>query len=91
MIKSELEKLITEYGDAIVNYRSQNSNKLKYCVCTLDFRTPYIQKKKKNKLKEPEGTLLVFCWDTDSFKMLKYAQVTSVTPLGAVLRNNINV
>lgn len=86
MKKPELEKLITEYGDAVVNYRSQNSRKLKYCVCTLDFSTPYI-KNKKNKLKESEGTLLVFCWDTDSFKMLKYSQVTRVTPLGAILRN----
>jgi len=89
MIKQELVKLITEYGDAIVNYRSENSRKLKYNICTLDFSTPYIQDK-KNKSREAIGTLLVFCWDSDSFKMVKYSNVTSVLPLSSMLRNNRN-
>ena len=46
MKKEELADLVNEYGDAIITYRSENSGKLKYNVCTLDFSTPYIQKKK---------------------------------------------
>jgi len=84
--KEELERLVDEYGDAVITYRSENSNKLKYNVCTLDFSTPYIQQK-KNRAKESEQTLLLFCWDTDSFRLLKPQNVTSVVPLASVLKN----
>jgi len=84
--KEELAQLVKEYGDAVITYRSENSNKLKYNVCTLDFSTPYIQEK-KNRAKESTETLLLFCWDTDSFRLLKPASVTSVVPLASILRN----
>ena len=64
MKKEDLAKLVTDYGDAIITYRSENSKKLKYNVCTIDFSTPYIQTK-KNRAKESDRTLLLFCWDTD--------------------------
>lgn len=86
MKKEELAQLVNEYGDAVITYRSENSNKLKYNVCTLDFSTPYIQNK-KNRARESEKTLLLFCWDTDSFRLLKPTNVTSVVPLSSVLRN----
>ena len=86
MKKEELATLVDDYGDAVITYRSENSNKLKYNVCTLDFSTPYIQKK-KNRAKESEKTLLLFCWDTDSFRLLKPDNVTSVVPLSSVLKN----
>ena len=86
MKKEELARLVDEYGDAVITYRSENSNKLKYNVCTLDFSTPYIQQK-KNRAKESEKTLLLFCWDTDSFRLLKPQSVTSVVPLASVLKN----
>ena len=86
MKKEELAQLVNEYGDAVITYRSENSNKLKYNVCTLDFSTPYIQQK-KNRAKETEQTLLLFCWDTDSFRLLKPQNVTSVVPLASVLKN----
>lgn len=86
MKKEELAQLVNEYGDAVITYRSENSNKLKYNVCTLDFSTPYIQQK-KNRAKESTQTLLMFCWDTDSFRLLKPANVTSVVPLSSILRN----
>ncbi len=86
MKKEELARLVDEYGDAVITYRSENSNKLKYNVCTLDFNTPYIQQK-KNRAKETEQTLLLFCWDTDSFRLLKPQNVTSVVPLASVLKN----
>ena len=86
MKKEELARLVDDYGDAAITYRSENSNKLKYNVCTLDFSTPYIQNK-KNRAKESEKTLLLFCWDTDSFRLLKPDNVTSVVPLSSVLKN----
>ena len=86
MKKEDLSKLVTDYGDAIITYRSENSKKLKYNVCTLDFSTPYIQTK-KNRAKESDRTLLLFCWDTDSYRLLKPDNVTSVVPLSSVLKN----
>ena len=86
MKKQELAQLVHEYGDAIITYRSAHSKKLKYNVCTLDFSTPYIQEK-RNRAKETEETLLLFCWDTDSYRVLRPANVTSVVPLSSVLRN----
>ena len=86
MKKEDLAKLVTDYGDAIITYRSENSKKLKYNVCTLDFSTPYI-KTKKNRAKESDRTLLLFCWDTDSYRLLKPDNVTSVVPLSSVLKN----
>lgn len=86
MKKEELAELVNEYGDAIITYRSENSKKLKYNVCTIDFSTPYI-KEKKNRAKETEDTLLLFCWDTDSYRLLNPENVTSVIPLSSVLQN----
>lgn len=86
MKKQELAQLVHEYGDAIITYRSAHSKKLKYNVCTLDFSTPYIQEK-RNRAKETEETLLLFCWDTDSYRLLRPANVSSVVPLSSVLRN----
>ena len=59
MKKEDLAKLVTDYGDAIITYRSENSKKLKYNVCTLDFSTPYLQTT-KNRAKESDRTLLLF-------------------------------
>ena len=88
MRKQELANLVTEYGDAIITYKSENSKKLNYNFCTLDFSTPYIQKK-VNRAKESEGTLLLFCWDTDSYRLLKPSNVKSVVPLSSVLKNEV--
>ena len=84
--KQELAQIVHEYGDAIITYRSAHSKKLKYNVCTLDFSTPYI-KDKRNRAKETEETLLLFCWDTDSYRLLRPANVSSVVPLSSILRN----
>ena len=86
MNKEELKKKVETAGDAIITYKSPNSRKTKYNVCTLDFTTPYIQDK-KNRAKEDEQTVLRFCWDTDSFRLMKADNVTSVMPLANVLRN----
>jgi len=86
--KEELADLVREQGDSVITYRSENSNKLKYNVCTLDFSTPYIQGK-KNRAKESKDTILMFCWDTDSYRLLKPASVTSVIPLSSILKNEV--
>ena len=87
MKKEELTQAVEDYGDAVITYRSENSKKLKYNVCTLDFSTPYIQQK-KNRATESADTLLMFCWDTDSYRLIKPKNVTSVVPLSSVLKNN---
>ena len=43
--KDEFIRQVTEAGDAVITYRSQNSRRLKYNVCTLDFDNKYIQSK----------------------------------------------
>ena len=59
MKKEELKKKVNSAGDAIITYRSPNSRKTKYNVCTIDFSTPYIQDK-KNRAKEDDDTVLMF-------------------------------
>ena len=86
MKKEELRKQIEHAGDAIITYRSPKSKKVKYNICTLDFSTPYIQQK-SNRAKEDDSSLLMFCWDTDSYRLMKPENVTSVTPLSNILRN----
>lgn len=86
MNKEELRQLVEEAGDAIITYKSPNSKKVKYNVCTVDFTTPYIRDK-TNRAKEDDSSLLMFCWDTDSFRLMKPENVKSVVPLAAVLRN----
>tara|TARA_A200000159_G_scaffold134169_1_gene132632 strand:+ start:31 stop:294 length:264 start_codon:yes stop_codon:yes gene_type:complete len=87
MKKLEFEKKLDDAGDAVITYRSQNSRKLKYNVCTRDFTTPYI-KGKKNRAKEGQHTSLLFCWDTDSYRILVPENVTSIVPLNRVIRND---
>ena len=86
MKKEELKNLLNEYGDAIITYRSPNSNKVKYNVCTLDFNNEYIQSK-NNRAKESSSTLLMFCWDTDSYRLMTPENITSVAPLSSILNN----
>jgi hypothetical protein len=82
----EFKKAVMECGDAVITYKSTNSRKLKYNVCTLDFSTPYIQKK-RNRARPTKDTILLWCWDTDSYRLLRPANVTSIVPLSKILRN----
>lgn len=85
MNKDEFLRLVEEYGDAIITYRSLESKKLKYSVCTLDFDNPYIRTK-NNRAQPTEDTALLFCWDSDSFRLLRPANITTVQPLSSVLK-----
>jgi len=84
--KEEFIRTVSDCGDAIITYRSTNSRKLKYNVCTLDFDNKYIQSK-KNRAKETNDSVLLFCWDTDSYRLLQPKNVTSIQPLSSILRN----
>ena len=86
MKKEEFIRTVSDCGDAIITYRSTNSRKLKYNVCTLDFDNKYIQSK-KNRAKETNDSVLLFCWDTDSYRLLQPKNVTSIQPLSSILRN----
>ena len=87
MKKEDFVKKLDDAGDAIVTYRSQNSRRLKYNVCTRDFDNKYIQSK-KNRAKPNDRQVLLFCWDTDSYRLLQPSSVTSIIPLGAILKND---
>lgn len=90
MTKDEFIDRVREYGDATITYRSQESRKVKYNVCTLDFNNEYINSK-QNRAKETEDTVLMFCWDIDAYRLLKIANVTSVKPLAESLKERSNV
>ncbi len=90
MTKEELISAVRECGEAIINYRSAESNKLKYNVCTLDYDNAYIQEK-QNRAKEDDDTVMMFCWDVDAFRKIRAANVTSVVPLANALREGKNV
>lgn len=87
MKKDDFIKSVDNAGDAIITYRSQNSRRLKYNVCTLDFDNKYIQSK-RNRAKPNQRQVLLFCWDTDSYRLLQPENVTSIVPLAAILKND---
>lgn len=90
MTKEELISAVKEAGEAIINYRSAESNKLKYNVCTLDFNNPYIQTK-QNRAKETDETALMWCWDVDAYRLVRISNVTSVVPLNTALKDGKSV
>ena len=87
MKKDEFIRQVTEAGDTVITYRSQNSRRLKYNVCTLDFDNKYIQSK-RNRAKPTQRQVLLFCWDTDSYRLLQPENVTSIVPLNKILKND---
>mgnify|MGYP003320241777 CR=1 FL=1 len=89
MKKEEFIRQVEKCGDAIITYRSQNSRRLKYNVCTLNFDNKYIQSK-RNRARPNERQVLLFCWDTDSYRLLMPENVTSIVPLQAILKNDRN-
>lgn len=87
MIKDLFLSKMEQAGDAIITYRSPNSKKLKYNVCTMDFSTCEYIKNKRNNIKVQEGCILMFCWDTNSFRQINVKAVTNIQPLGTILKN----
>ena len=85
MTKEEVISAVKASGEAIINYRSAESNRLKYNVCTLDFDNPYIQNK-QNRAKETDETVLMWCWDVDAYRLIKVGNVTTIVPLSSALK-----
>lgn len=88
MNKQEALKKLAESGDAVVTYTAANSKKQKYNVVTLDFNNPHIQSKRTNAAEEA-GSILVFSWDMDAFRLLNSEAILSIVPLAKVLRNEV--
>ena len=86
MDRKVLESKMASFGDAVVTYRSKVSKKLKYNVCTSNFDNSYIQDK-RNVVKVSDDCILLFCWDTNSYRQINVHDITGVQPLGASLRN----
>jgi len=91
MMKSLFLEKMESAGDAVITYRSPVSKKLKYNVCTLEFDScEYIKEKNKKKnITVKEDCILLFCWDTDSFRQINIEAVTNIQPLSTILRNRI--
>lgn len=98
MNRKALVNLLISHGDAYVYYNSKVSNKQKYYICTLEFKTKYIRDLYVAKYrKEPptlnavrkgkDNQILAFCWDLNDFKAIDCESVTAVEPLSAVLKN----
>lgn len=87
MEKSKFIKQMTEYGDAVVTYTSPVSRKSKYVVATTDFMSsPHIQRRKQPSKRVTEGnSLLLFCWDTDTFKHIDIDSVERIEPLNRII------
>ena len=89
MNKEQLIDTVKSYGDAIITYRSAESKKLKYNVCTLDLDNDYIRTK-QNRARETDSTVLLFCWDVDAYRLLNPESITSVVPLASALKADKN-
>jgi hypothetical protein len=88
MNKQEALQKLVEYGDSVVTYTAANSKKQKYNVVTLDFNGAYIKSKRTNATADA-GSILVFAWDMDAFRLLNTEAILSIVPLAKVLRNEI--
>lgn len=103
MNKEKFIELMKQYGDAYVTYVSPNSRKEKFNVGTIDFDNPYIESKPMT-IPVDATKVVMFCWDTDSYRQVDPATVIRVDSLAAELekarvrngrrnydRNSVNV
>lgn len=81
MTKEQFIKLMKQYGDAYVTYVSPNSKKEKFNVGTIDLDNTYIKEKMPAKYTVDEDKVLMFCWDTDSFRQVDANTVVRVDSL----------
>lgn len=85
MNKEKFVQLMKQYGDAYVTYVSPNSRKEKFNVGTLDIEdNSYIKSKPMTIPVDPEKVIM-FCWDTDSYRQIDPSTVIRVDSLAAEL------
>jgi hypothetical protein len=98
MNKNTFIAKLLDAGDAYVNYMSTDSEKQKYYICTLNFKTKYVRDKyfEKYKVEPPTVSklkkdvtdkILCWCWDLNDFKSINTVKITSIVPLATVLGN----
>lgn len=88
--KQEMINKMNIAGDACIHFKAAISGKDKYVVGTVDFTTKYIADKLENlKTTKPksEDSVLIFSWDTDSFKQIDPSTVTRIEPLNQMIQN----
>lgn len=91
MTAKQLYNRLFELGDTYVFFTTSVSKKQKYHICTVDFNNcKYIKEKitDRDKVKPEEGFVRVFCWDLDSFKLVKASAVTKLLPLSVIVNQN---
>lgn len=104
MDKQKFVQIMKEYGDAYVTYISPNSRKEKFNVGTIDIQNNEYIRSKPLTIPADESKVIMFCWDTDSYRQIDPSTVIKVEPLAAELerarsryvrrnneRNNIRV
>lgn len=84
MDKNVFIKLMKTYGDAYVTYISPNSKKEKFNVGTIDLNNAYIQSKETG-ITVDADKVLMFCWDTDSYRQIDPNTVIRVESLASEL------
>lgn len=84
MDKNVFIKLMKSYGDAYVTYISPNSKKEKFNVGTIDLNNDYI-KSKETSITQDDEKVLMFCWDTDSYRQIDPNTVIRVESLASEL------
>lgn len=91
MTKEEFIRQMNVAGDACITLVSANSSRTRYTVATADLTTKYIQDKLRrvSNLVITEDTVLLFCWDTDSFRTIDPSRVTRIEPLSDIIPNSV--
>ncbi len=85
MDKEKFVKIMKEYGDAYVTYISPNSKKEKFNVGTIDIENNQYIKDKPLSISPDSDKVIMFCWDTDSYRQIDPSTVIKVEPLAAEL------
>lgn len=87
MHKQEFIRRMNIAGDACVTFTAAKSGKPRYTIATTELTTAYIADKlqRVSNLEVSPDTILVFCWDTDSFKSIDPRRVTKIEPLNTIM------
>jgi hypothetical protein len=82
MNKFQVIKLMNNNGDSVISLRGEPD-----IVATLDFSTPYIKRKKFQKLPRDKDLILAFSWTDDNFRTIEIPNIKNIKPLSDILGN----
>lgn len=86
MNKYQIIKHLTEHGDSIISYVSDNKE-FKHICATIDFSTKYIRNKRTSRMSMSKTGVLVWSWTDDKFVQIPATSIKSVSPLSDILKN----